>query len=510
MNEAVLHMTEPDDQVEGPVPTWEPPPRRGRHPLVVVVVVLFAIGLITFGLVAANGDDFAKARIPERVRLPVAGRGDAAAVSEALGTPGRDGPLGVPYFSRKVEVPVPLVDPGPEAVAYELRAIGLSRAARARVSDLGRVLGVNGEVVSSNGVHVIVEGDRRLAVQTGGDSAFNLIVGPVGCKNIAPGDCAVESPFFGSEPGVITSDGPGNAPEVTASPATPSFGPARRRPTDRPDGASATDGGPGVVDLPVGAVEKEGLKQLDPATKPVAQIVAGRVIKALGREARFEVEDAGEVWGVRIRFLVAGQTVEGYEAWIGVSPTGEVRYANGSLGVPEMLASYPLVGVDAGIERLRQGWTGAFPGGSVMPAVDPGSPTMLNPTPGTADAPCGPGADCGGTIVPEELQQCKAQPDGREICEPAGGTVPPPPDFDPSIPPEPPDLPTVVVTGVRLGLQLAGDHRGSFLVPAYVFVTKGEGEITVPAVRDADIGSPFTAIPQPLQGGRSGGSVGGG
>jgi hypothetical protein len=39
---------------------------------------------------------------------------------------------------------------------------------------------------------------------------------------------------------------------------------------------------------------------------------------------------------------------------------------------------------------------------------------------------------------------------------------------------------------VHLGLQLNEDERGRFLVPAYVFETKDDGELLVAAVTDAD------------------------
>ena len=64
------------------------------------------------------------------------------------------------------------------------------------------------------------------------------------------------------------------------------------------------------------------------------------------------------------------------------------------------------------------------------------------------------------------------------------------------VPLTPPAPPPLVVTGVRLGLAFVASAGRAWLEPVYVFTTKDEGDISVPAVVDALVAKP-TPAPEP-------------
>jgi hypothetical protein len=448
MNEAVLPTMEPTDEADEadeadePTELVEPPARTGHGtPLAVVVVVLFAVGLITAGLVFATRDEVAKARTAPRPRLPVAGGLGASRDAISAETPFSGGAMDAPAYARTIEVPEPLADLGRVADGYRLASVTPSL-----VGGLGRALGIEGEVVAADGQYRLAQGDRQLLVD-GGSGSFHLmtVIDDACSTKGGQKDCVVSSPFVGHA--IAPDEQPMTAP--------------------------------------------------DPATRPSAQAVAEHLAAVVGKTAGVPVvEPRGDGWGVRIPLLVAGKPALGWEIWLTVDPSGQVRDASGSLGRPEKLASYPLVGVEAGIERLRTGWTG--PGGGVeileaqppepvpVPAVDaPPSTGTTGATGVTNQGVCtaDPGARCAPGVAPMPPRACKPRPDGRDICE-----LPVPPEpTSPATPPPPPR--PIVVTGVRLGLLLTGDGRGQFLVPAYVFQTRDDGELTVAAITDADAGT---------------------
>jgi hypothetical protein len=148
--------------------------------------------------------------------------------------------------------------------------------------------------------------------------------------------------------------------------------------------------------------------------------------------ARVRVVDAWAARTVTIDPAVARMPTSGISWTVTVGAGGAIRYASGWLASPQPADTYPLIGVQAGFERLKK----ARPLGP-MSWVDVPTPV-------------------------------------RRPCRPAGGPG--------AVPCTAKPLPARVatVTGVRLGLRLAPaipkpDHPAevAYLLPAYVFDLEG-------------------------------------
>jgi hypothetical protein len=400
-----------DDPDAGLAELGAPVPRAAiANPIVIVLVVVFAIAVVTAGLVVANGDDFAKARVPLRTRLPIstAGASERANVG--------DSSLASAGAPTRVEVRVaqPLTDPGATASAYQLQT-----AERRRVQSLGVALGLGrGPVLTGNGVHRLVSGDRALLVQVGGGSSFMVISGlTADCRD----PMNLEHCAFGG-------------------------------------GGQATDGAATTTTTTVARATS------DPASVAKVQGLSGRVQRSFGQLAGSgRVDAAGGPWIAHFPLQVDGLQAAGWEVELTLDPVGDVRSGRGYLGEPDKVGTYPLVGIDEGVARLRAGWGSTAAG--VATDLPVAAPKVTSP-PDTTE------------VV------CTARPDGGRICE-----FPPPQSSPPTTiePVEPvADLGPLTVVGVHLGLQLTQDGRGTFLVPAYVFQTDGQGDVTVPAIAEAD------------------------
>jgi hypothetical protein len=174
--------------------------------------------------------------------------------------------------------------------------------------------------------------------------------------------------------------------------------------------------------------------------------------------AAVKVTDGYAARVVTIAPAVGGLPTHGLAWTVGVGPKGRVQYASGWLATPEPADTYPLIGVTAGLERLRR-----------QPAY---WPPLLRPA-------------AKGAIV-----ERPCPPDTRVPC------------LD-----KPPAKRTITVTGVRLGLQLApGVPKANkpagtaYLLPAYLFdVEGGFGEVrSVIAVQDRYLAPP-TKVPPPVR-----------
>jgi hypothetical protein len=144
---------------------------------------------------------------------------------------------------------------------------------------------------------------------------------------------------------------------------------------------------------------------------------------------------------------------------------------------------YPLVGVSAGLDRLRQGGAWTLRGG-------PGPVPMM-------------GVSNGATGVTQALPPVAAAQPAKGQVEPAtplpGAPVPAPssgpaassfPEPGPTSSPLPPPV-VVTVTGVHLGLGWGyrADGAEAWLVPVYVFELAGGGTVPVIAV-SGDLAGP--------------------
>jgi hypothetical protein len=145
--------------------------------------------------------------------------------------------------------------------------------------------------------------------------------------------------------------------------------------------------------------------------------------------ARVRVSDGYATRTVTIAPAVGDRPTSGFAWTVAVGPGGSIRRASGYLATPEPADTYPLIGVEAGFERLKR------------------------------PPPLGPLARAGAPVI------------GLDRC-PAGGGVP---CGDRPLPAR-----VATVTGVRLGLQLTpaapkGERPAAlaYLLPAYLFDLEG-------------------------------------
>jgi len=191
----------------------------------------------------------------------------------------------------------------------------------------------------------------------------------------------------------------------------------------------------------------------------VRPVVPGRAVKPLPRPADLPSREAAErvarelaakaglaLDGVSVRVVdgyaarmvtispaVGGAPTHGFAWTVSVGPKERIQYASGWLATPQPADTYPLIGVAAGLERLRSrsAWW----------------PPILRPN-------VVEGADLKGAPCPPETRlPCTGKQQPKQI---------------------------LTITGVRLGLQLApGMPNGgrpaevAYLLPAYLFDLEG-------------------------------------
>jgi hypothetical protein len=240
----------------------------------------------------------------------------------------------------------------------------------------------------------------------------------------------------------------------------------------------------------------------------------------------FEWEVYADQWSASVNgtMLLDGQRIP-VSFSVGFGAQGAISWAGGSLATPQRGAEYPLVGPQAGLDRLNDQsgvWfglgvdpasissrsvgvatsgSGVAAAGSVVDAVpvNPGGPDVTPPTdvPPSGTLPVD-------TVVPETVP---------------GGTVPIAPPVDPSLPvdtvvvdpmpiepcdtlgncPAPQPI-TITFTSVKLDATMVWAADGTvWVLPAYTFSAADGGTYTVIAVDDSFIQLPEPApVPEPL------------
>jgi hypothetical protein len=321
-----------------------------------------------------------------------------------------------------------------KAAAYRLAATATAE----QVSRLASALGVNGTVgADASGWTVTGSGSTLRVQRTGG---LPWMLAQTGGSSVGISGCAVAMPA-----------GPASAP-------------------GRPPAGSA--GVPGTVAPPPCPVPTAvpGLP-----SRAEAEQLARTDLSRAGLDLQGAVLDTsggiGE-WFVSVIPAVGGVPV-GAAAWsMAVGPHGSLLTASGWLAGPASAGDYPLVGVPAGLDRLRAGGTWILRGG-------PGGPGPM-PMMGASS-----GLNAASQGSPVQVAPLAPLPPAC-VAGPACPTPTPPP-------------PTIVtVTGVHLGLAW-GTPAGSnvseaWLVPVYVFELGGGGTVPVLAVADRFI-TPPSAVP---------------
>ncbi len=204
---------------------------------------------------------------------------------------------------------------------------------------------------------------------------------------------------------------------------------------------------------------------------------AQQLMRDLGYDpAGYEFETYADEWGANV---TAYLMIEGHRSpltvSVGYGAQGALTWASGTMATPESAGEYPLVSVQAGIDRMNaEGgyWMGYYgPAGAMVKSAVNETVTAGEATP-PADT-----AVAGSAVV---------EPIGTApYCDPAADC------YDGSVP-EPEEI-TVHLNSAKVDLTMVWDVDGTvWLVPAYTFSDVDGGSYTVIAVDEE-----FVTLPDP-------------
>ena len=457
---------------------------RNRAPALTAVVAFAAAIAVVAGLAGRGGD-------PALVKLPVASLGgDAGAAHTAAASMSERGALVAPAFGPvEYRLGGPLPELPGTAPAYRLRSHGSPAA----VPRLAAALGVDGDVREDDGAWVVRDGARQLRVErfaglpwylgtvcpeatvssevkvgdaeAGSNSVMASCAGaaasaagggssPSSAGGASAGNVPAPRPVPPGRAVAIACDAPGTACSVPAPPPCPPGAECAASLTPTAPGTPVAQPTTGPSPAPTPAAERERPAELP--SRAEAERLARDTFTRMGVALDgFTLEDGWTTWVAKVEPRVDGLAAMGLGHGLGIGGGGEIVHANGFLAVPDRIGDYPLVGADAGLRRLQDGFDGGprTLGASVAREPAPAPPPDAEPAVDLAADACPPGAACATAAAPV--------------------TVP-----EPGAPPAP-----VVrtVTGVHLVLL----HVDAMLVPAYVFELDDGGE-TPPVVAVAD------------------------
>jgi hypothetical protein len=404
--------------------------------------IRLAAGLAAAALLAAGcGPARSSGTPPRPSTIPALASGGGTPASMGLAEPAYPVPARVEY---RVQGTLPTLPS--EALAYRLGEDTSTQA----VSRLASALGVSGAVSSDAQGWTVTGSASSLRVERAPGLPWELAqsgggvgIGYSGCAVAMPGRVAVP---------------PGVAPAPsTVAPASP---PACVQPTPVPGLPSRTD----AEQRATAALRAAGLD------------LTGAHVEASG--------GIGE-WFVSITPSVGGIPLTGAGWSVTVGPHDAVVSASGWLAPPAGAGDYPLVGVQAGLDRLRAGGRWILRGG-------PGPVPLLGIAAGGTNI-----ASSAGSAPPAVA----APPAQVAPVAPAPPVAPVPlPTKGAPVPASAAPLPVTVltVTSVHLGLAWgtpAGETGEAWLVPVYVFELSGGGTVPVIAVADGLLATPAPVTP---------------
>ena len=229
---------------------------------------------------------------------------------------------------------------------------------------------------------------------------------------------------------------------------------------------------------------------------------ASRLFADLGYDvAAYEFEAYADEWSA---YVTAYLMIDGIRSpltlSVGYGAEGVLTWASGALATPQNAGAYPLVSVQAGVDRLNEEggyWMGYYgPAGAL---VKDAADTAVSDVGGSSEPAAAPEPVPVETVPPETVPTDSLLVD-PPACDPAAGCI------DTSLPPE---TVTVHLSGVQLGLTMVWDVDGTvWLVPAYTFSAADGGEFTVIAVDEQFVTLPDPGlIPEPLPADDTGGAV---
>jgi hypothetical protein len=185
-------------------------------------------------------------------------------------------------------------------------------------------------------------------------------------------------------------------------------------------------------------------------------------------------------WFVTVTPTVGGVPISGAGWSLAVGPQGVLLFGSGWLATPSSRGDHPLVGVQAGLDRLRTGGRWILRGGPGPVPLLGGAAGGLNSSSSAGSAPAAaPAAQPAPPVAPIPL------PVPTRAGPPAATPAPIPPTV-------------LTVTGVHLALAWGTPVNGTgvaWLVPVYVFELSGGGAVPVLAVADGLVATPAPPIP---------------
>ena len=406
------------------------------------VDIRLAAGLVAAALLAAGcGPARPGAASATLQVIPALASGGGATASMGLAEPAYPVPARVEY---RVQGALPALPT--RATAYTLGGDTTSD----RVSRLASALGVTGSVSSDSQGWTVSGGGSSLRVRREPGLPWQLVEG--GGAGVGFSGCAVAVP---GRPVV--------APGATAPP------PVRIEPTTPLPCASPTP----VPGLP---------------SKTEAEQRATSVLRTAGLDTTGStVEASGGIseWFVSVTPAVGGVQLSGAGWSVTVGPHGVVLFGSGWLATPTSAGQYPLVGVQAGLDRLRAGGRWIVRGG-------PGPVPLLGIAAG------GQNISSSASSVPPAVPAAPIEVAPAVPAAPIAPVPVPTKGAPVSVPPAPIPAAMLTVTGVHLGLAWGTPvtaNGQAWLVPVYVFELAGGGTVPVLAVADGVVATPPAVTP---------------
>ena len=397
--------------------------------------IRLAAGLVAAALLAAGCGPARPGGASATLQaIPALASGGGATASMGLAEPAYPVPARVEY---RVQGTLPSLPAA--AAAYTLGRDTTSD----RVSRLASALGVTGGVSSDSQGWTVSGGGSSLHVQREPGLPWQLAQG--GGAGVGFSGCAVAVP---GRPAV--------APGATAPP------PVRIEPTTPLPCASPTP----VPGLP---------------SKTEAEQRATSVLRAAGLDTTGKtVEASGGIteWFVSVTPAVGGVPLSGAGWSVTVGPDGVVLFGSGWLATPTSAGQYPLVGVAAGLDRLRAGGRWILRGG-------PGPVPLLGIAAGGSNASSSVASPPQAVQVAPVAPIAPVPPPATKVPTHIGTPVP----IQPAV---------LTVTGVHLGLAWGMPVTATgqaWLVPVYVFELAGGGTVPVIAIADGLIATPPAVTP---------------
>ena len=370
--------------------------------------------------------------------IPALAAGGGATASLGLAEPAYPVPARVEYQVRGT---LPALAAG--STAYTLGRDTTSD----RVSRLASALGVTGAVSSDSQGWTVSGGGSSVHVRRAAGLPWQLAQS--GGAGVGFSGCAVAVP---GRPALAPGAPP--PPPVSIEPA--------------PIPCAAPTPVPGLPS------QTEAEQRAESALRAAGLDTTGATVRASGGITE---------WSVSVTPAAGGVPLSGAEWSVAVGPHGALLSGSGWLATPASAGDYPLVGVQAGLDRLRAGGRWIVRGG-------PGPVPLL----GIAG---GLNASSNASSAPPAVPAAPIQVAPAAPAVPVA-PVPLPTKGAPSrVPPAPIPAAVITVTGVHLGLAWGTPVSGTgvaWLVPVYVFELAGGATVPVLAVADGLIATP-PAVP---------------